>query len=862
MRSTVVAAAAFVAAFSVVLQAPRTARAADYHWAPSGGPTSWPAPGNWSPPRFTPQATDRIFFDGGGAYDVISVPNQTIGQLVVSNGTTVTLNANFAGNNLTIAGDTGPDLLIAAGAYLYLGGLNTLNVNLGTGATAAISGFFGGNGGSHHLQAVDVDAIEFLAGSVGLGSVGFTGNLFGDGTGASALNSVRFRAGSSYWHVTGANPFGAAQPNTVVNFDPGSLYKLNATINPSLSGRTYANFEYNGPGAITATGSAACSIDSIVVNSGSVSLEPTGALKLRGSIRVRNNALLKLGPSTGSVIYTMNGAATQIIADSSSATVPLDATSWLVSGLRLAPSVQLAIDNPAGVRVTNAPTTLIVPGSLKFVHGLLSIEEGTALWLGTTGSIVSASSATGWVDGYVYYYVYPGGPARTIDIGTAVTHTPVDLAFHGMTDTTYIQVSSRRDPTNPSYLPDYGTPYFAGAQLDTLRNANLGYRLAIGGGTTFTNLDATFHFNASDLDAAADPAQFVVREKHTNGVWHSTVTGVRTATSIAATGISPIAANDYISFGIGQPSVVSVSVRDSSKAEGTGTSLPLKLRVVLSEPAVDPVAVNYTTVSGSALPGSDYGTTAGTISFAPGNTTFYVTVPVTPDAVPEPDEAFFLVLSNPFRAILDRDTATGTILDDDDASPPVVTVLAPNGGETILVGEDVNLQWSATDSSGVAGVDLELSRDDGGTWETIATSLPNTGHHGWAATGPLTQLARFRVTATDTHGHSAADASDAVWSIWSADPVEDALPQAFALSFASANPGAGTSRIRYALPREQDVRMSIVDVRGRVVAVLANGVQPAGVYVASWDPGNAPAGIYFVRFRTRDWQSQLRLVHL
>jgi hypothetical protein len=64
------------------------------------------------------------------------------------------------------------------------------------------------------------------------------------------------------------------------------------------------------------------------------------------------------------------------------------------------------------------------------------------------------------------------------------------------------------------------------------------------------------------------------------------------------------------------------------------------------------------------------------------------------------------------------------------------------------------------------------------------------------------------------------------------------------------------------LPRGQDVRLSIVDVRGRVVAVLANGPMPAGIHVATWEPGKSAAGVYFVRFRSEDWKSQLRLVHL
>jgi hypothetical protein len=56
----------------------------------------------------------------------------------------------------------------------------------------------------------------------------------------------------------------------------------------------------------------------------------------------------------------------------------------------------------------------------------------------------------------------------------------------------------------------------------------------------------------------------------------------------------------------------------------------------------------------------------------------------------------------------------------------------------------------------------------------------------------------------------------------------------------------GTGQIAFSLPREMPARLSILDLQGREVAVLAEGVMPAGPHTASWDGrglhGTAPAG--------------------
>ena len=74
----------------------------------------------------------------------------------------------------------------------------------------------------------------------------------------------------------------------------------------------------------------------------------------------------------------------------------------------------------------------------------------------------------------------------------------------------------------------------------------------------------------------------------------------------------------------------------------------------------------------------------------------------------------------------------------------------------------------------------------------------------------------------------------------------------FALSPLAPNPSRGASRIPFALPVESHVRLSVMDVQGRVLANLVDGVLPAGRHEVMWNGmtngGPARAGLYFVRF--------------
>jgi hypothetical protein len=103
---------------------------------------------------------------------------------------------------------------------------------------------------------------------------------------------------------------------------------------------------------------------------------------------------------------------------------------------------------------------------------------------------------------------------------------------------------------------------------------------------------------------------------------------------------------------------------------------------------------------------------------------------------------------------------------------PVVQVLAPNGGESFLVGTSTEITWSATDGDTPSNnllVTIEFSADAGTSWFPVASNEQNDGTFSWAVPGTATAQALIRVTATDGVNRG-NDVSDTPFAITSTPP--------------------------------------------------------------------------------------------
>jgi acetyl esterase/lipase len=117
-------------------------------------------------------------------------------------------------------------------------------------------------------------------------------------------------------------------------------------------------------------------------------------------------------------------------------------------------------------------------------------------------------------------------------------------------------------------------------------------------------------------------------------------------------------------------------------AEGNTGTRDLKFTITLSSRATSAVTVRWSTVNATATAGRDYTARSGQITFAAGQTSRFVAVPIIGDRTAEADETFSVRLTDARGATLATDTATGTITNDDVAAPTPSPTPSPLPGIT------------------------------------------------------------------------------------------------------------------------------------------------------------------------------------
>jgi hypothetical protein len=116
----------------------------------------------------------------------------------------------------------------------------------------------------------------------------------------------------------------------------------------------------------------------------------------------------------------------------------------------------------------------------------------------------------------------------------------------------------------------------------------------------------------------------------------------------------------------------SLSINDVTVAEGNSGTTSATFTVSLAPVQPSAASVSYATANGTASAGLDYVATSGTLAFGACQGSAQLTVPVLGDLVDEPDETFFVNLSNPSGAVIADGQGQGTITDDDPLPEVVV----------------------------------------------------------------------------------------------------------------------------------------------------------------------------------------------
>ncbi len=252
---------------------------------------------------------------------------------------------------------------------------------------------------------------------------------------------------------------------------------------------------------------------------------------------------------------------------------------------------------------------------------------------------------------------------------------------------------------------------------------------------------------------------------------------------------------------------------------------------------------------------------------------------------------------------------------------PTITLTVPNGGEEWGIGDPHDIAW--TWSGAFSSVALSYSTDNGASWYDIIGATPNDGSHSWLVAGDASDECLVRVIGETVP--PIEDASDALFSIfvpvdwlaavpaggsvnasqtadieirfdadgmaegdYHADLLIDSnggarivipvtlhvestgigdIPVSLLLYGNHPNPFNPMTEIAFAMPGTGHVKVSVFDVSGRLVKVVADGEYEAGRNQVTWDGTNSngaavASGVYVYRLEAGDELLESRMVLL
>jgi CSLREA domain-containing protein len=210
-------------------------------------------------------------------------------------------------------------------------------------------------------------------------------------------------------------------------------------------------------------------------------------------------------------------------------------------------------------------------------------------------------------------------------------------------------------------------------------------------GDTSETITVTIH---GDISVEGNESFFVNLSNAANGA----ITGAQATVTIADDDGTP-----------------SLTISNVAVDEDAGTAT---VTVLLAPSSAQTVTVNASTSAGTATAGADYTTTNTVLTFAAGETSQSITVPIADDLVSEGAETFSVTLDTPVNAAVADGTATVTIIDDDPT--PQLTITDPNviegdAGTTPAAftvslshasASTITVNWATAAGSATSGIDF------------------------------------------------------------------------------------------------------------------------------------------------------------
>ncbi|MBS1510260.1 MAG: T9SS type A sorting domain-containing protein [Bacteroidetes bacterium] len=511
-----------------------------YTWIATGT-GDWNAAANWSPARTVAAGDDVLLFNGGGSVTITNIPTQQAGSIQVNNSTTVNLQFATGGSVLTITGISGgDDFIVDAGSSLNNNGANAGTIYLNSGATAAVSGTITFTAAAHRMDAADAGAVQFNSGAVCTQGTGCSGNLF---TSTGTAGAVVFNSGSSFVQQAGANPFGLSQPASKVLFNTGSLFKAQQSSFLSFSGRTYANLEIDFAGFNQAvTGTSVLNLQNLTLTQGTLSLNLTGGINLKGDIAVAIGQALHFTPASVATVH-FNGSTAQHIYNSGT--------------LDFGSNAAVEINNAAGITIGAAIT---FNHTLTFTAGIVTVSAPYILTCSATATVSGAGNSS-FIDGLVKKV---GNTAFTFPVGAAGTgYVPLGITAPALATDAFVCAYKRTASSTLGGGYPAGLDHTSGVDYWVLNQTNGSSTVDI---TPYWTVQSSGNGGALYIN---DLNKLVVAH-HNGTAWDAYGGAYNTGSGFAAGSVTWQHVNSFGAFALGSTDVTN----PLAIGQGPGTTVP------------------------------------------------------------------------------------------------------------------------------------------------------------------------------------------------------------------------------------------------------------------------------------------------
>ena len=195
---------------------------------------------------------------------------------------------------------------------------------------------------------------------------------------------------------------------------------------------------------------------------------------------------------------------------------------------------------------------------------------------------------------------------------------------------------------------------------------------------------------------------------------------------------------------------------------------------------------------------------------------------------------------------------TVTITKQNPVSDPTNLTLNENPKGTI------NLTWK-DNATNETGFRIERKASPSGTWTQMGTVGANATAYADNTVATETQYS-YRVAAYSSATESEYSNVDSIKTIATAVEAYETIPSDYLLLQNYPNPFNPSTVIRYDLPRESKVKISVYTMLGKLVAVLKNDIQSEGQYELRFDGSNQASGIYLIKMIAESTESGNKFV--